>query len=125
MYRWENPIERAFICAVLSENTGMTNFRIMPFCNFTDDYKVELYTGDVCELQIRNEFGSISKELATVGYLPPLGYTFVLGENKMLAGEVVAAKYIGNLCENPAIMDTMPTLKNDYQSITRNNRDTM
>ena len=122
MYRWRIPNERVVICGTLYENKADPNFIFMAYANLNDDNNNELYAGDVCELTLQNEFGSFTKQIATMAFVfnPYFGLHFVLKDQSMFNGNVVSVKLLGNMCETPDIIkDVKPQY--DHQSIERSN----
>lgn len=119
MYQWNNPEERALICGVIAQDRPSKALPIMAYANFKDDLGHEIYTGDVCEVIVKNEFLSVTKKKAIMVYVfePYFGYRFILEEKSVLNGKVVGAKLLGNVIENPGIIKDVSNLKNDHQSI--------
>lgn len=102
MYNWDDPVDRHAICVCLERAQQDSNLRVMAYSQFNDDTGKEIYCADICDVEMLNEFGSITQKRAIMMSLemPPWGYSFILEENTALMGKVVGCRLVGNMCEN-------------------------
>lgn len=119
MYSWDDPIDRHAICVCLEKSENNPNLLLMPYSQFKDTQGKEIYCADICDIEILNEFGSITQKRAVMMSLEvnPWGYAFVLETPTALTGDVVSCKLLGNMCQNP---DMVKLNNNDYQSRPQN-----
>ena len=82
----------------------LKQFDYMQFTNIKDVNKKEIYLGDIVEIPIQNEFGSVSWEKGKIGYV---GSGFVAIDLKTGTRTIEVdsrMKVVGNLYENPELL---------------------
>ena len=89
-------------------NEMMDNCELMQFTGLKDKNGKEIYEGDIVELDIRTKNGFLTKQKAqTIWWDEQARFTdFIPKEMPAPLGEPIGRTVIGNLYENPELLDS-------------------